>query len=123
MEADQDFLRLTLQSSRLIQWSTILPDSLQSVNSFPLPDSPHPVFGRGFVADAHAGPIENPPNSSTPNLGMAGSLMLLRFPSLEDAWNRIKSDIYWTAGVWDKEKSTVKELLNAPGDDVAEWRQ
>lgn len=29
-------------------------------------------------------------------------------------WDRIKSDIYWTAGVWDKEKTVVHEFIPAP---------
>lgn len=35
----------------------------------------------------------------------------MRQPSLEDMWRRIKDDIYWTAGVWDREKCQVGEFI------------
>jgi hypothetical protein len=33
-------------------------------------------------------------------------------PSLEDAWARVKDDVYWTANIWDKERVIVEELLD-----------
>lgn len=81
------------------------------------------VFGRGFVSASSSGPEHNPLNATTPNRGMAGSLMILRFPSLAEAWERIKGDAYWTEGVWDKERVEVRELLSVEGDETAEWKQ
>lgn len=44
--------------------------------------------------------------------------MLLRQPSLEAAWARIKADKYWTGGVWDQDKVVVRELIGAPVDET-----
>jgi hypothetical protein len=43
---------------------------------------------------------------------IAGSFMVYTFDSLEECWKRIKSDIYYTSGVWDKENLRVEQLLN-----------
>lgn len=45
---------------------------------------------------------------------MAGSLMLMHYPDLASMWDRIKSDVYWTEGVWDREKTVVHEFISAP---------
>jgi uncharacterized protein YciI len=45
----------------------------------------------------------------TPNI--AGSFMIYRFDSIEECWARLKADVYWTAGVWDKERMEVEELI------------
>ena len=42
---------------------------------------------------------------------MDGSLLIFRAVSLDKAWERIKEDIYWTAGVWDAEKCVVREFI------------
>lgn len=64
-----------------------------------------------------------PPTSAlrtTPNLfpegvqPMGGSVMLLRYPSLEAAWARVRDDVYWTAGVWDPERTVVEEFCEPP---------
>lgn len=48
--------------------------------------------------------------------GTLGSTMLYRFPTIEEAWERIKSDPYWVQGVWDKDRVTVNELAYLPTD-------
>lgn len=45
---------------------------------------------------------------------MAGSLMIFHAQSLSDAWARIRSDVYWTAGVWDAEQAKVEEFVDLP---------
>ena len=50
--------------------------------------------------------------------GMDGSVMIYRYPTIEDAWARIKADKYWTGGVWDKERVVVKEIIGAPVDET-----
>lgn len=76
-----------------------------------------PEFGRAFLPPPDS-PLRTsdllPPNTQ----GMAGSVMMFRFPSLEDTWNRIKEDVYWTGGVWDKDKVVVEEFCVAPGESV-----
>lgn len=68
------------------------------------------VFGRAFLSDEVS--TTSPGETNADQLkGMAGSVMLLRFPTKEQAWDRIKADKYWTAGVWDKEKTQVNELI------------
>lgn len=49
---------------------------------------------------------------------MAGSVMIYRYPTIEEAWARIKADKYWTGGVWDKEKVDVREIIGAPVDET-----
>ena len=43
---------------------------------------------------------------------IAGSFMVYVFPSLEDCWARIKEDVYWTEGVWDKERLFIEQLYD-----------
>lgn len=45
---------------------------------------------------------------------MAGSLMIFHSESLETAWERIREDVYYTAGVWDKDKVAVNQFINPP---------
>jgi len=45
---------------------------------------------------------------------MGGSVLLLRYPSLEDAWARVKRDVYWTAGVWDPDRTVVEQFCEPP---------
>ncbi|TRM66061.1 hypothetical protein BD626DRAFT_486627 [Schizophyllum amplum] len=42
---------------------------------------------------------------------IAGSFMVYVYPTIEDCWKRIKEDVYWTDGVWDKERLFIEELL------------
>jgi uncharacterized protein YciI len=44
-----------------------------------------------------------------PNI--AGSFMIYQFDTLEQCWDRLKADVYWKAGVWDKERMVVEELI------------
>ncbi|BEI82497.1 hypothetical protein CcaverHIS002_0303650 [Cutaneotrichosporon cavernicola] len=74
------------------------------------------VFGRAFLDDSVATKEAGKPADQLP--GMAGSVMILRFPTIDEAWARIKADKYWTAGVWDKEKVVVREIIGAPVDDT-----
>lgn len=50
--------------------------------------------------------------------GMAGSVMIYRYNTIEECWARIKGDAYWTNGVWDPERVVVKEIIGAEGDDL-----
>jgi len=77
------------------------------------------VFGRAFVDD------KNSHHRSQPTLtpaeqhdGMAGSVMIYRYPTIEDCWDRIKGDAYYTEDVWDKERIVVREIIGAEGDDL-----
>ncbi|KAI5451213.1 hypothetical protein NCC49_002089 [Naganishia albida] len=79
------------------------------------------LFGRAFLSEEYSTSSTNPAPAvpeGKPNPGMAGSVMVLKFPTIEACWDRLKSDKYWEAGVWDKEKTTVVELIAAPGDDA-----
>lgn len=75
------------------------------------------VFGRAFLSDDVATKEAGKPSEDQLK-GMAGSVMVLRFPTLDDAWARIKADKYWTGGVWDKEKVVVREIIGAPVDET-----
>ncbi|CAK9783419.1 unnamed protein product [Cutaneotrichosporon oleaginosum] len=75
-----------------------------------------PVFGRAFLDDSVATKEAGKPADQLP--GMAGSVMILRFPTIGEAWARIKADKYWTGGVWDKDKVVVREIIGAPVDDT-----
>jgi hypothetical protein len=45
---------------------------------------------------------------------MGGSVMMLRYASLEEAWDRVKADVYYTAGVWDPERVFVSQIADPP---------
>lgn len=74
------------------------------------------VFGLGFLPSDADSPLHtHPALSSQPGLQpMAGSLMIIRAENLGAAWARIKADVYWTAGVWDKDKMKVEQLISHP---------
>ncbi|ORY26043.1 hypothetical protein BCR39DRAFT_273513 [Naematelia encephala] len=42
----------------------------------------------------------------------AGSFMVYIFPTVDDVWARLKSDVFWTEGIWDKERVIVEELID-----------
>jgi hypothetical protein len=42
----------------------------------------------------------------------AGSFMVCIFDNAAQAWDRVKEDIYWKSGVWDKERVVVEELID-----------
>ncbi|WVQ84262.1 hypothetical protein IAT38_006414 [Cryptococcus sp. DSM 104549] len=73
-------------------------------------------FGRGFLPPPGSPLFQDPalPPGGQP---MAGSILVMRAPSLDDMWKRVKEDVYWTAGVWDHDKVTVGEFVKVPGDD------
>jgi hypothetical protein len=54
---------------------------------------------------------------------MAGSIMIFHSESLENAWERIKGDVYYTAGVWDSGRVAVEEFIQPPEGYLypAEW--
>jgi hypothetical protein len=45
---------------------------------------------------------------------MAGSVLLMHQPSLSAMWDRIRADVYYTAGVWDRDAVRVHEFIPAP---------
>ena len=45
---------------------------------------------------------------------MAGSMMIFHSESLETARERIKGDVYYTAGVWDTGKVVIEEFITPP---------
>lgn len=79
------------------------------------------VFGRAYMDEASA-TSNTRPKVEVPagqiGSGTLGSTMLYRFPTIEEAWERIKSDPYWVQGVWDKERVTVNELTYLPTDET-----
>lgn len=40
--------------------------------------------------------------------------MIFHSDSLDTAWERIKEDVYYTAGVWDKGQIVVNEFTQPP---------
>lgn len=83
----------------------------------------NPEFGCGYL------PLDSPSSSSSsssPSSEAAkgpatpvidGSVMLIRAESLDKAWERIKSDVYWKEGVWDTEKCFVRQFIKNPTYD------
>lgn len=70
------------------------------------------VFGLGYLP-----PQDSPLRSAPVPAGiqpMAGSLLIFHSESLETAWDRLKEDEYYTAGVWDKDKMVVNEFISPP---------
>ncbi|WVR06691.1 hypothetical protein IAU60_003723 [Kwoniella sp. DSM 27419] len=73
-------------------------------------------FGRGFVPPSGS-PLHTNPDLKPGQQAMAGSVMFFRLPDLDAAWARVKEDVYWTEGVWDREACRVEEFLRMPEDD------
>lgn len=86
----------------------------------PLANAPsRAVFGRAFVDDAHSHhATERQKTPEDQHDGMAGSVMIYRYPTIEACWARIKGDAYWVEGVWDRERVVVREIIGAEGDDA-----
>ncbi|TXT15900.1 hypothetical protein VHUM_00403 [Vanrija humicola] len=45
-----------------------------------------------------------------------GSVLLYRLDTIEEAWERVKADVYWTGDVWDKNAVVVRECIGVPAD-------
>ena len=45
-------------------------------------------------------------------LNLMGSFMIYNYDNIDQVWARIKSDPYWDANVWDREKLAVWPLLS-----------
>ncbi|KAL1408495.1 hypothetical protein Q8F55_005307 [Vanrija albida] len=78
----------------------------------------HAVFGQGMVNDStttHIGAGERHADYDQVK-DLDGSVLLLRYGTIEEAWARVKADPYWTGNVWDKEKVVVRELIAQPTD-------
>ena len=43
--------------------------------------------------------------------------MVYEFPSLEICWDRIKSDPYYTKGVWDTSRVFIEEITETYNND------
>jgi len=80
-----------------------------SALSKPRADNAPPEFGLGYRPP----PISPPPSTPLPEgiQPMAGSLLLFRAKSLDEAWVRIRDDVYWTEGVWERGKCVVEEFI------------
>jgi hypothetical protein len=71
-----------------------------------------PVFGLGFKPSPSAPPHNiDLPEGIQP---MAGSMMIFHSDTLDTAWERIRSDVYYTAGVWDQGRVVVEEFITPP---------
>ncbi|KAI9634608.1 uncharacterized protein MKK02DRAFT_11303, partial [Dioszegia hungarica] len=67
-------------------------------------------FGLGYLPPAGS-PLFNSPLVPAGKQPMAGSFMIMRQPDMDAMWKRIKDDVYWTAGVWDRETTQVGEFI------------
>lgn len=67
-------------------------------------------FGRGYLPSANS-PLWTSPELPAGAKPIAGSLMIFRMNTIDEVWERIKDDVYWTEGIWDKEKGDVKEFI------------
>lgn len=67
-------------------------------------------FGRGYLPSANS-PLWASPDLPAGAKPIAGSLMIFRMNTIDEVWERIKDDVYWTEGIWDKEKGDVKEFI------------
>lgn len=65
-------------------------------------------MGSPFLPRPGTAQRDSPPPAGTPNL--AGSFMIYQFETREECVARLQADVYWTAGVWDKERMEVEEL-------------
>lgn len=81
------------------------------------------MFGRAFVDDAHSHHSAERKTPADQHDGMAGSVMIYRYPTIEACWERIKRDVYWTEDVWDRDQVVVREIIGAEGDDLLQLVQ
>lgn len=44
--------------------------------------------------------------------------MIYRFPTIEEAWARLRKDIYYSQGVWDPERCSIIQLGDAPNNET-----
>lgn len=73
-------------------------------------------FGRAFLPPPgdelyHPERLAVLPPSVQP---MGGSVLMLRYASREEAWERVTADVYWTAGVWDPARVVVTQIADPP---------
>ncbi|WOO77891.1 Aspercryptin biosynthesis cluster protein B [Vanrija pseudolonga] len=76
------------------------------------------VWGQGIVdtdAETHKGGAERAADFDQVQ-HLNGSGLLYRFDTIEEAWERVKADVYWTGDVWDKDKVVVREMIGIPAD-------
>jgi len=93
-----------------------------------LPDKPNSLAHRMSVRAEHLAKVQPHVNSGLIVLGGAsldeplqpgegpkinGSVMMAEADSIDDVWAWIKSDIYYTSGVWDTEKIQVFPFKSA----------
>jgi uncharacterized protein YciI len=67
-------------------------------------------MGSPFLPRPGTSQRDTPPAAGTPNI--AGSFMVYQFDTLEECVKRMQEDVYYTAGVWDKERMEIEELLS-----------
>lgn len=48
--------------------------------------------------------------------------MVYRFPNIDEAWERVRRDPYWTGGVWDQDKVSVVELDPTDADATVAFK-
>ncbi|WWC88247.1 uncharacterized protein L201_003153 [Kwoniella dendrophila CBS 6074] len=73
-------------------------------------------FGRGTVPPSNSS-LHEVPDLPSGVQAMNGSIMFMRYQSIIEMEDRIKSDIYYTDNVWDKEKIQIGEFIRLPEDD------
>lgn len=84
------------------------PHPLPTPSHQPPPKTNQVVTGSPFLprpgTSQRDTPVQDKPN-------IAGSYMIYQYDTLEQCLERLKADVYYTAGVWDKERMQVEELL------------
>ncbi|KIY71136.1 hypothetical protein CYLTODRAFT_419139 [Cylindrobasidium torrendii FP15055 ss-10] len=72
-----------------------------------------PRFDKGLIRIAGAQLDENTPELEGGQKNMVGSIFICEATSIEEIREIITTDIYYTSGVWDKEKLVIRPFLSA----------
>ncbi|KAK7472957.1 hypothetical protein VKT23_001061 [Stygiomarasmius scandens] len=68
-------------------------------------------IGEGFIRVA--GALSTPETYNTPDKKMIGSMFIVEANDIEEVKKKIEADIYYTSGVWDREKLVILPMLPA----------